>query len=144
LWYDCLVEKSPFILIVDDDPDDIFLLSHALMLKDTSIKIVEAYDGEAALILLENMIASLELPDLIIVDINMPVMDGRQFLTILKSKPETKDIRTLMYTSSANLFDKIHAQFLDAELIVKPSLPEKLNKLAHKLYGWATEGHKSL
>ena len=133
------MEKSPFILIVDDDPDDIFLLSNALMSKDPSIKIVEAYDGEAALILLDEMIASLDLPDLIIVDINMPVMDGRQFLSILKSKPETKDIRTLMYTSSANLFDKMHAQSLNADLIVKPSLPEKLNKLAYKLYGWAID-----
>ena len=133
------MEKSPFILIVDDDPDDIFLLSNALMSKDPSIKIVEAYDGEAALILLDEMIASLDLPDLIIVDINMPVMDGRQFLSILKSKPETKDIRAIMYTSSANLFDKVHAQSLNADLIVKPSLPDKLNKLAYKLYGWASE-----
>ena len=78
------------------------------MLKDPAIKIVEAYDGEAALILLDEMISSLDLPDLIIVDINMPVMDGRQFLSILKSKPETKDIRTIMYTSSSNLFDKMH------------------------------------
>ena len=133
------MEKSPFILIVDDDPDDIFLLSNALMSKDPSIKIVEAYDGEAALMLLDEMIASLDLPDLIIVDINMPVMDGRQFLNILKSKPETKDIRALMYTSSANLFDKMHAQSLNAELIVKPSLPDKMNKLAYKLYGWAID-----
>ena len=133
------MEKSPFILIVDDDPDDIFMLSNALMLKDPSIKIVEAYDGEAALTLLDEMIASLDLPDLIIVDINMPVMDGRQFLNILKSRPETKDIRAIMYTSSSNLFDKMHAQSLKAELIVKPSLPDKLNKLAHKLYGWARE-----
>ena len=86
------MEKSPFILIVDDDPDDIFLLSNALMSKDPSIKIVEAYEGNAALILLEEMIASLELPDLIIIDINMPVMDGRQFLNILKSRPETNVI----------------------------------------------------
>ena len=137
------MEKSPFILIVDDDPDDIFLLSNALMSKDPSIKIVEAYEGNAALILLEEMIASLELPDLIIIDINMPVMDGRQFLNILKSRPETKNIRTILYSSSVNLFDKMHAQAMQTELIVKPSLPEKLNKLAHRIYGWASVGHNS-
>jgi CheY-like chemotaxis protein len=137
------VEKSPLILIVDDDPDDIFLLSNALMSKDPSIKIVEAYDGEAALVLLEDMIEKVELPNLVIIDINMPIMDGREFLSIIKNKPETSTIRTVMYTTSANLFDKMHCQSLNTELIVKPSTMEKLNKLAFKLYSWAREGEES-
>ena len=137
------MDKTPLILIVDDDPDDIFLLSNALMSKDPSIKIVEAYDGEAALALLEDMIESVELPNLIIVDINMPVMDGREFLSIIKNKPETKNIRSVMYTTSVNLFDKVHCQSLNTELIVKPSSTDKLNKLAFKLYSWAKEGEES-
>ena len=137
------MDKTPLILIVDDDPDDIFLLSNALMSKDPSIKIVEAYDGEAALALLEDMIEIVELPNLIIVDINMPVMDGREFLSIIKNKPETKNIRSVMYTTSVNLFDKVHCQSLNTELIVKPSSTDKLNKLAFKLYSWAKEGEES-
>lgn len=135
-----LVEKAPLILIVDDDPDDIFLLQSALSSKDPSVKIVEAYDGEAALVILQDMIERVELPNLIIIDINMPVMDGRELLSILKSKHETSHIRTVVYTTTANLFDKMHCQSLQTELIVKPSTMDKLNKLAHKLHSWAKEG----
>lgn len=109
------------ILLVDDDPDDVVLLSDAFKTVDPSCQIVEAYDGDAALQLLDEMHQRKEVPDLIVLDINMPVLDGREVLRILKRHERYKEVPVVVYTTSSNSFDRMHCAQFDVELITKPS-----------------------
>lgn len=72
------------ILVVDDSEADQFLARHAIHEFDSSINVVRAYDGEEALAVLA---AGEVVPDLIFLDINMPRMDGRQFLQAFARSP---------------------------------------------------------
>jgi two-component system, response regulator len=115
------MQTNSTILLVDDDPDDLFILSDAFKTADPSCEIVEAYDGDAALQLLNNMFQRKVVPDLIVLDINMPILDGREMLRQLKSNDRYKDIPVIVYTTSSNSFDKLHCAQFDVELITKPS-----------------------
>lgn len=118
------------ILLVDDDPDDVFMLSDAFRTLSPSCEVVEAYDGDAALQLLEEMYERKEIPELIVLDINMPVLDGREVLRILKRSERYKDIPVIVYTTSSNSFDKLHCAQFDVELITKPSTLDSIQQAA--------------
>ena len=69
--------KLTKVLIVDDSEVDQFLSRIAIEEFDATIEIIEAADGREALTMLKKMDAQ---PDVIFLDINMPVMDGHEFL----------------------------------------------------------------
>ena len=87
------------ILIIDDNPSNIDFLLGLL----TEYEISAAVDGERAL----DQIAQ-EIPDLILLDVSMPGMDGYEVCSIIKSNPKTKDIPILFLSANT-----------DAESIVK-------------------------
>lgn len=121
---------NPTILLVDDDPDDLFLLTDAIKSINPHCGLIEAYDGDAALVLLEELCSRNEVPDLIVLDINMPIMDGRELLTQLKSREVYKDIPVVVYTTTSNLFDKLHCDQYHVDLIPKPYTSTGLEQTA--------------
>ena len=67
--------KITSILVVDDDENDQFICEYTIRKFDPSIRVLKAFDGSEALDILHG-----ETPDAIILDINMPVMNGFEFL----------------------------------------------------------------
>ena len=124
------MKKKEAILLVDDDPDDLFFLTEALQDIDDEHTYVEAYDGEAALEILKGMNKKGERPALIILDINMPILSGRELLTILKSHPVYNTIPVVVFTTSSNPFDRQHCQQYNVDLITKPLSHKGLHGLA--------------
>jgi CheY-like chemotaxis protein len=107
------------ILVIDDDNDDRELFSEALASVDPVIVCDQAIDGAQALKRLASQ--EIDTPDIIFLDINMPVMNGWQFLTRLKSEEEYKNIPVIVYTTSSNQKDKLIADNLGALcFITKP------------------------
>jgi CheY-like chemotaxis protein len=87
------------ILHVDDDKDDRELLAEALEQIDPSICCINAHDGQELLSMLQqNKI----LPDYIFLDVNMPLMDGRQCLAELKKDKKLKNIPVVIYSTTTN------------------------------------------
>jgi Response regulators consisting of a CheY-like receiver domain and a winged-helix DNA-binding domain len=82
------------ILIVEDDPKTIKLIRDLLQI--SRYKTLEATDGKQAIDL-----AREKMPDLILMDIQMPVMDGLEATKILKTDPATKSIPVIALTASA-------------------------------------------
>lgn len=66
-------------------------------LRDFDCDVSEAANGFNALFAMEQ-----SLPDLILLDVNMPTMDGVEMLTLLRSKPELKSLPVIMLTSPAD------------------------------------------
>ncbi len=106
-------------LVIDDDTDDRELFTEALASVDPIIVCDQATDGAEALKRLTEK--DIDQPDIIFLDINMPVMDGWQFLTRLKEEDAYKLIPVIVYTTSSNQKDKRIADDLGALcFITKP------------------------
>jgi signal transduction histidine kinase len=90
------------ILIVDDNPDNIYLLS--TMLETQGYNVRKAISGKFAL-----QGVQIAQPDLILLDINMPDINGYEVCQKLKSMPETKEIPVIFISALDNVFDKVKA-----------------------------------
>ena len=111
---------NPRILIVDDEPDVIELVERTL--KSDGFEVLAAYDGIAALDM-----ASTEKPDLILLDLMMPMMSGYEVCEQLKSNPSTMHIPVICL-SSAHTMDARNTSMRAgaATLVTKPFLPAEL------------------
>lgn len=92
------------ILLVDDNEGDILLTKEALEEAKIVNRISVAYDGVQALSFLkkEPPFTHEESPDLILLDINLPRMDGTELLSIIKRDPELRRIPVIMLTTSSS------------------------------------------
>jgi len=92
------------ILLVDDNEGDILLTKEALEEAKIVNRISVAYDGVQALNFLKKEPPFLheESPDLILLDINLPRMDGTELLSIIKRDPELRRIPVIMLTTSSS------------------------------------------
>ena len=89
------------ILLVDDNEGDILLTKEALADARIVNKISIAYDGIAAINFLRKTAQTPSMPDLILLDINLPKMDGTEVLALIKNDPELKRIPVIMLTTSS-------------------------------------------
>ena len=95
------------IFIVDDDPITVFGIKKMLGAVADCGKIIEFPDGEKAIKRIKQMILKKqELPDLVFLDINMPIMDGWEFLEEFVNLPITKTVNINIVTSSIDQNDK--------------------------------------
>jgi CheY-like chemotaxis protein len=127
------------ILYVDDDPDDLAMFRMAVETLGSEYRIVEAFDGVQALTLLMQMQQSDALPSLIVLDINMPRMDGKQTLVAIQSKPELACIPIVLFSTSSSHMDKVFSESKKVELITKPFSFETLRAITHKLLRYLDE-----
>lgn len=108
------------VVIVDDEEDIVELVSHHLKREGFLVK--EFYKGRDFFSYLESII-----PDLIILDIMLPGMDGLEICKILKSKPKTSSIPIIMLTAKAGEADVVVGLELGADdYVVKPFSPREL------------------
>lgn len=90
--------KRPFtILLIDDDTDDHDILNLALKKIDPGIVVNPAFDGVEALNTLKELYPD---PDVILLDLNMPRMNGRQCLKAIREKDEWRHIPVYIYSTS--------------------------------------------
>ena len=111
------------ILLVEDNPGDVRLAQEAFRDARVPCELVVARDGVEALELLGQVPggAEQELPDLILLDLNLPRQDGREVLAALKGDPAWRHIPVVVLTSSEAESDVRQAYDLQANCyVVKP------------------------
>lgn len=105
------------ILYVDDDPDDRQIFQEAISAIDAGYVCITAQDGLAALSLLSDS----KYPDIIFLDINMPLMDGKSCLTEIRGNKNTARIPVVMCTTSNNPDERTKCEDLGAsDFFLKP------------------------
>ena len=124
------MKKARKILLVDDDADDQVYFRDAINELNASLKCDIANNGREAL----DQIQQPPPPDLIFLDLNMPVMNGYECLEFLKTEERYKNIPVVIFTTSRNKQDVEQARQLGAHLFfTKPTnfntLCSKLNKI---------------
>jgi len=108
------------ILWADDDADDLQLMQEILGKSDHDFDIIEVNNGQEALAYLDKAKKEDNLPCLIILDINMPVLDGKETLSIIKKNPAYAAVPIVVFTTSDSELDKIFCQRLNTEMVTKP------------------------
>jgi CheY-like chemotaxis protein len=113
-------DTKPIILAVDDDEDNLLLLAY--ILEPLECTLITATDGLRAL-----SIAQAHQPDLILLDVLMPYMDGCEVVSKLRKDANTKAIPAIAVTALANAEDRsrlLQAGFNDC--IIKPYMLEDI------------------
>lgn len=111
------------VLIVDDEPDIVETIQFILESED--FECLAAYDGEEALLK-----ARTENPDLILLDIMLPKMDGYKVCRLLKFDEKYKDIPIIILTAKAQDADKLIGKETGAdEYVCKPFIIDELVKM---------------
>jgi CheY-like chemotaxis protein len=111
------------ILLIEDDYLDVESVKRELSKLKTSHNLVVAHNGSDALNILtsKDALEKRSLPDIILLDLNMPKMNGFEFLRIIKNYYSLKDIKVFIMSTSAEDYDKILTENLGAVgYIVKP------------------------
>jgi len=112
--------STPKILVVDDEPDVVMFIARAL--NSEGFDVMSAYDGISALDIAEN-----ESPDLVILDIMMPMMSGYEVCEQLKANPQTKHIPIVCVSSAHNPNARERSIGAGAvTLLLKPFSPAEL------------------
>ena len=114
--------KGKSILVVDDSPTVRKLISGKL--EKCGHDVICANDGVEAMERLENFV-----PDLVLLDINMPRMDGYQVCKLIRSNDATKNVAVVMISGKDGFFDKVRGRMAGTTgYITKPFGPETLMK----------------
>lgn len=120
------------LLLVEDNYGDVLLTREAFRSGRLKNNLAVAGDGEVAMAMLrrEGVHAQQPRPDVILLDLNLPRMDGREVLQAIKSDPNLQRIPVIVLTSSKAEIDILKSYELNANgYIVKPVTFERLREI---------------
>jgi CheY-like chemotaxis protein len=124
------------ILVVDDDPGDVLMIEEALADSDVEKVIDVVSDGEEAMEFLraEGRHSQARRPDVILLDLNMPRMDGRQVLGAVKQDEDLRTIPIVVLTTSNADTDIVGSYTLQANAYVtKPIDLDDFNDVVRRI-----------
>lgn len=130
--------KHRVVLCVDDDPDDQILVKETIKELNPSLAVVSALNGVEALQYLDGAKERDELPSLVILDINMPLMDGKQALTLIKKDPTLSGVPVVMFTTSSSPLDKLFCEKHGVKFVTKPIKQVELYETVKLLLTYCT------
>ena len=131
------------ILIVEDSPGDVRLTKEAFREANTAVHLHVAMDGVEAMAFLKKEGAHTQAPrpDIILLDLNLPRMDGRQVLSLIKEDEDLKTIPTVILTTSEAEADIVKSYELQANCYLsKPVQLEAFESLVRSISDfWLTK-----
>jgi CheY-like chemotaxis protein len=131
-----MVVELPEILLVEDDPADVELTQYTLRKSKLRVNLHVAGDGVEALAFLrkEEKFGNAPRPDLILLDLNMPRMDGRTFLAEMRTDDNFKTIPVCVLTTSQAEEDVVKSYLMGANCyIAKPVGLDEFSKVVNAI-----------
>ncbi len=118
------------VLLVDDNPADVTLAIELLKETEIPAEVTVVTDGDGAINLIGDMLASkAKMPELVLLDLNMPKRNGHEVLRLLRDMPEIMTMLIVIYTGSRSPQDLETARLGGASgYIVKPTDGKELNE----------------
>lgn len=122
------------ILLVDDDPEDRAIIKDAMAMHNAEAFIHFAENGEQALHILETHLSIHGAPCLVVLDLNMPRMNGLETLKHIKQHEKLMEIPVVIYSTSINPLEKEKCMQLGAlDFFIKPVSYQESKETAQKL-----------
>ncbi len=126
------------VLCVDDDPDDRELIRNAIFKVDPSYSVAHTTNGKEALLYLSGALET-ELPCLVILDLNMPVMDGKQALIEIKKNLRLNEVPIVVFSTTSHPADLNFCQKYGVELVTKPDNFAQITSVVERLLQHCSE-----
>ncbi|MBA4168054.1 MAG: response regulator [Chitinophagaceae bacterium] len=123
---------KPLLLYADDDPDDILLIHHTFRDNNIAVELVTVSDGMQALAFLESIPEGGRLPSLVLLDVNMPKLNGRDTLVRLREVKRLAAIPVMLFTTSSMELHRSFARRYNAGFMTKPLRDYQLQALVDK------------
>lgn len=119
------------ILFADDDSDETYLFNEALEHSGLDVVLSYANDGNSLLSFLKNN----PIPDVVIIDINMPYKDGLEALVEIRSSPDFQTLPLIIYSTSrnANIIEASYQKGANL-FVVKPNNFDGMVQVVKKIY----------
>lgn len=127
------MEHSHTVLCIDDDADDLELLHKALESTGKEYTVIEAHDGLEGIRRLHQLKNAGSLPCLIVLDVNMPRMDGRETFRSIRADEQLEDIPVVVLSTSKSHVDQMFFSGKNVEYITKPSGISPLEEIAARM-----------
>lgn len=131
------------VLYADDDPDDLELVQDAFAKYTNNVEVVSFTDGISALSYLQSLSSFDPSPCLIILDVNMPVLNGKETLVKLRQMEEFESIPVVLFTTSSQPHDKNFASRYKAGFITKPLDVKQMELITDQFIDHCTEEIKT-
>jgi CheY-like chemotaxis protein len=124
-------ENVKTVLLVEDNPDDVFLIRRVFKQARINAHLLVVTDGKQAISYLEGTAEYKDrlvypLPDLIFLDLKLPFLHGFIVLAWIRKQPQLNDMHVVILTSSMEDQDREKAAALGAPYLVKPPTPQML------------------
>jgi CheY-like chemotaxis protein len=127
------------VLYADDDEDDLQLVREAFDNYASNVEVLTFPDGISLLKFLEKREPLTPTPCLIIVDINMPVLNGKETIKEIRELDVYQDIPIVLFSTSSLPFDKKFAEKNNAGFLTKPLNTEQLAMIAEQFLDYCTD-----
>ena len=101
-------DEKPVVLVVDDNPGDVSLIEQVFEECAIDARLVVARSASDAFVFIgyDQPVSRLRRPDLVILDLNLPVVDGHEILARLRATPGWGDLEIVVLTSSRRPYDQ--------------------------------------
>jgi DNA-binding response OmpR family regulator len=126
-----------YLLYADDDMDDREMMEHAF-LTENEYSLLTFSNGEELLQHLKEKTTAGEVA-LIVLDINMPILNGMETLKALKADAAYKDIPTIMFSTSGSPKDRAEAAEMGTDVLLKPSSFNEVQAISKTMLGYCRE-----
>ncbi|MFL5772659.1 MAG: response regulator [Flavisolibacter sp.] len=110
----------PTILCVDDDEDDLYFIREVIDSRSFPLHIEEAKNGSEAMAFLQDSLLTERFPCLVIMDMNMPRMNGKQTIMKMKENKFLARIPIVVFTTSTSEADRKYFEDIGVHFISKP------------------------
>lgn len=127
------------VLHADDDPDDILLVTEAFASHTANVDVISLGDGTEVLSWLRSLRDTDQKPCLIILDINMPRMDGKETLQRIRMLKAFDHVPVMLFTTSTLRYDEEFARRYNAGFLTKPIDDRQMETIVTKFLAHCTE-----
>jgi CheY-like chemotaxis protein len=133
------ITAKNIVLYADDDPDDQALVQEAFSRYSTNVELVLFNDGRQILSYLQKLTRADPTPCLIILDVNMPGISGKEVLTQLRQMEKTASVPVVLFTTSNQPSDQQFATRYNAGFITKPLEAKQMERITEQFINHCTE-----
>jgi CheY-like chemotaxis protein len=125
--------KGRYIVFADDDADDLELITGFFKQYNRNINVLEFKDGKEVLRFLDDFAINTTPPLLIVLDINMPRLNGKETLKAIRRHPQYGAIPVVIYSTSANQSDEEFCHRFNASWVAKSPTVDGIKQIARVL-----------
>jgi CheY-like chemotaxis protein len=126
------VYPKNIVLYADDDFDDLQIVKDSFSQYSKNIDLITVSNGVHALSYLKNLPPTESSPCLIILDINMPIMDGKETLMKIREMNRFKEVPAILFTTSSQPQDQEFASKFNAGFLTKPIDYNQMNQISEQ------------